>query len=107
MGATNAHLHKTKDDMQTSIINFDYKGNQISFERGKDLMVNLTAMAKLYPNKNLTNIINSQEISEYCISLSKLQNCSLADILVVKKGVPNLGVVHGRIVLLQSVSLKS
>lgn len=77
--------------MNTSIINFDYKGNQISFERGKDLMVNLTAMAKLYPNKNLTNIINSQEISEYCTSLSKLQNCSLADLLVVKKGAPNLG----------------
>ena len=77
--------------MSTSIINFDYKGNQISFERGKDLMVNLTAMAKLYPNKNLTNIINSQEISEYCTSLSKLQNCSLADLLVVKKGAPNLG----------------
>ena len=54
-------------------------------------MVNLTAMAKLYPNKNLTNIINSQEISEYCTSLSKLQNCSLADLLVVKKGAPNLG----------------
>ena len=60
MGATNAHLPKTKDDMQTSIINFDYKGNQISFERGKDLMVNLTAMAMPYPSKNLTNIINSQ-----------------------------------------------
>lgn len=77
--------------MNTSIINFDYKGNQISFERGKDLMVNLTAMAKPYPNKNLTNIINSQEISEYCTSLSKLQNCSLADLLIVRKGAPNLG----------------
>lgn len=77
--------------MNTSIINFDYKGNQISFEKGKELMVNLTAMAKPYPNKNLTNIINSQEISEYCTSLSKLQNCSLADLLIVRKGAPNLG----------------
>lgn len=77
--------------MNTSIINFDYKGNQISFERGKDLMINLTDMAKPYPNKNLTNIIKSQEISEYCTSLSKLQNCSFADLLVVRKGAPNLG----------------
>ncbi len=77
--------------MNTSIINFDYKGSQISFERGKDLMVNLTAMAKLYPSKNLTNIINSQEISEYCNSLSKLQNYSFADLLIVRKGSPDNG----------------
>ena len=40
--------------MQNSIINFDYKGNQIPFEKGKDVLVNLTAMAKSYPEKNLS-----------------------------------------------------
>lgn len=75
----------------SSIINFDYKGSQISFEKGKNVMVNLTSMAKPFPNKNLTQIINSQEISDYCNSLSKLQNYSFADLLIVRKGAPDLG----------------
>ena len=87
--------------MSTSIINFDYKGNQISFERGKDLMVNLTAMAKPYPNKNLTNIINSQEIRDYCNSLTKLQNYSLADLLMVKRGGDNPGTWAHRLVAIR------
>ena len=29
--------------MNTSIIKFDYNGNQIPFEKGSDVMVNLTA----------------------------------------------------------------
>lgn len=87
--------------MNTSIINFDYKGNQISFERGKELMVNLTAMAKPYPNKNLTNIINSQEISEYCESLAKLQNYSLTDLLLVKRGGDNPGTWAHRLVAIR------
>lgn len=48
----------------SSIINFDYKGSQISFEKGKNVMVNLTSMAKPFPEKNLTQIINSQEIND-------------------------------------------
>lgn len=77
--------------MNTSIIKFDYNGNQIPFEKGDDVMVNLTAMAKAYPEKNLTQIVNSQEIKEYCASLSKLQNYSFADLLIVRKGAPDLG----------------
>lgn len=77
--------------MNTSIIKFDYSGNQIPFEKGNDVMVNLTAMAKAYPEKNLTQIVNSQEIKEYCASLSKLQNYSFADLLIVRKGAPDLG----------------
>lgn len=37
--------------MNTSIIKFDYNGNIIPFEKGSDVMVNLTAMAKAYPDK--------------------------------------------------------
>lgn len=87
--------------MNTSIINFNYKGNQISFERGNDVMVNLTAMAKPYPNKNLTNIINSQEIRDYCNSLTKLQNYSLADLLIVKRGGDNPGTWAHRLVAIR------
>ena len=72
--------------MQNSIINFDYKGNQIPFEKGKEVMVNLTAMAKPYPEKNLSQIINSLEIREYISALTEIQNYSSADLLIVRKG---------------------
>lgn len=72
--------------MNTSIINFDYKGNQIPFERGKEVMVNLTAMAKPFPEKNLSQIINSLEIKEYMKALTEIQNYSSADLLIVRKG---------------------
>lgn len=72
--------------MNTSIINFDYKGNQIPFEKGKDVLVNLTAMAKPYPDKNLSQIINSLEIKEYVKALTEIQNYSSADLLIVRKG---------------------
>jgi phage antirepressor YoqD-like protein len=68
-----------------------YQGTQISFELGADVMVNLTDVAKAFPNKNLTQIINSQEIKDYCTALSKLQNYSFADLLLVRKGAPELG----------------
>lgn len=70
----------------SSIINFDYKGNQIPFEKGKDVLVNLTAMAKPYPEKNLSTIINSLEIKEYINALTEIKNFSSADLLIVRKG---------------------
>lgn len=79
--------------MNASIIKFDYNGNQIPFEKGDDVMVNLTAMAKAYPEKNLSTIVNSQEINEYCASLSKLKNFSLADLLTVKRGGDNQSIL--------------
>ena len=85
----------------SSIINFDYKGSQISFEKGKNVMVNLTSMAKPFPEKNLTQIINSQEINAYCISLSKLQNYSLADLLIVRRGGNNNGTWAHRLVAIR------
>lgn len=48
--------------------------------------VNLTEVAKAFPDKNLTHIINSQEISDYCEKFPKLQNCSLADLLIITRG---------------------
>lgn len=97
---TPAH-DKINNNMQNSIINFDYKGSQISFEKGHDVMVNLTSMAKSFPEKNLTQIINSQEINDYCISLSKLQNYSLADLLIVRRGGNNNGTWAHRLVAIR------
>lgn len=68
-----------------------YQGTQIAFELGSNVMVNLTDVAKAFPNKNLTNIVNSVEIKEYCNALSKLQICSFTDLLTVRKGAPELG----------------
>lgn len=49
-------------------------------------MVNLTAMAKSYPEKNLSQIVNSQEIKEYIDALTEIQNYSSTDLLIVRKG---------------------
>lgn len=67
---------------------FNYNGSNVSMARNGNgiVYVNLTEVAKAFPNKNLTQIVNSQEIKEYCESLSKLQNYSLADLLIVKRG---------------------
>lgn len=67
---------------------YDYKGHRVSITRTQNgiAYVNLTEVAKAFPTKNLTQIVNSQEIKEYCESLSKLQNYSLADLLIVKRG---------------------
>ena len=70
---------------------FEYNGNSIAFDKGDNVMINLTDVAKAFPEKNLTQIVNSQEIKEYCESLSKLQNYSFADLLIVRKGAPHLG----------------
>lgn len=72
---------------------FEYNGCEVSMTKNVNgnVYVNLTEFAKLFPNKNLTHIINSLEINEYCKALSKVQNCSFVDLLIVKKGAPNLG----------------
>lgn len=72
---------------------YDYNGHNVPMARCDNgiVYVNLTEVAKAFPNKNLTQIVNSQEIKDYCESLSKLQNYSFTDLLIVKKGAPNLG----------------
>ena len=63
-------------------------------------MVNLTEVAKAFPEKNLTQIINSQEIKDYCDALTKLQNYSLADLLEVRRGGINPGTwAHQKVAL--------
>ncbi len=67
---------------------YDYNGYDVTMTRYDNgiVYVNLTEVAKAFPSKNLTQIVNSQEIKDYCESLSKLQNYSLADLLIVKRG---------------------
>lgn len=66
---------------------FSYNGNGVTMKvKDGTVYVNLTEFARPFPNKNLTQIVNSQEIKEYCNVLSKLQNYSLADLLIVTRG---------------------
>lgn len=71
---------------------FSYNGNNVTMRVRKGVVyVNLTEVAKAFPCKNLSQIINSQEIMDYCDKFSKLQNYSFADLLIVRKGAPDLG----------------
>ncbi len=89
---------------------FDVYRNEITFQLGNgDTMINLTEVARSFPNKNLTNILNSKELIEYLQVLenksdSKLQICSFSEsqYITVKKGAPNTGGgtwVHQRVAL--------
>lgn len=79
---------------------FIYNGNNISFLKEKDVMVSLTNIAKALPDKNLTQIVNSQEINDYCEALSKLQNYSLTDLVQVRRGGSNPGTwAHQKVAL--------
>ena len=80
---------------------FSYNGNNLTMRVRKGVVyVNLTEVAKAFPDKNLTHIINSQEISDYCEKFSKLQNCSLADLLIITRGGNNPGTwAHQRVAL--------
>lgn len=51
-----------------------------------DVLVCLTDFAKSFPDKNLSTIINSKEISDYVGRLSEIKNFSSADLLIVRKG---------------------
>lgn len=66
---------------------FNYNGTNITFQLGNgDVMVNLTEVAKAFPQKNLSQIINSSEIQEYLQKLTEIQNYISTDLLIVRKG---------------------
>ena len=66
---------------------FSYNGNNVSMRlQDGTVYVNLTEFAKLFPSKNLSQIVNSQEIKDYCKALSEIQNYISADLLIVSKG---------------------
>lgn len=70
---------------------YNYNGNNITFQLGNgDVMVNLTDVAKAFPEKNLSQIINSLEIQEYIRRLTEIKNYISADLLIVRKGGNNL-----------------
>ena len=64
---------------------FIFNGNKITFQFGNgDIMVNVTEFAKAFPNKNLSQIINSKEIKDYISELSAIKNYIATDLLIVE-----------------------
>lgn len=65
-----------------------YEGTEISFELSNgDVMVNLTDVAKAFPSKNLSKIVNSKEIREYVERYAAITNVIASDLLQVENGV--------------------
>ena len=70
-----------------NIQNFNYKGSNITMKNENGIVyVNLTEIAKAFPEKNLSTIVNSQEIRDYVNKLTEITNFSSADLLRVTKG---------------------
>lgn len=88
---------------------FNYNGNNVTMRmQNGTVYVNLTEFAKPFPDKNLSTIINSKEINEYCESLSKLKNFSLTDLLIVTRGGSTPGTwAHQKVALRVAQKLSS
>ena len=66
---------------------FSFNGNEVTMRlQDGTVYVNLTEFAKPFPGKNLSTIINSQEIKDYCKALTEIKNFSSVDLLIVSKG---------------------
>lgn len=76
-----------KTEIQNSLQVFTYEGRNVTFDlTNGDVMVNLTEVAKAFPDKNLSHILNTQKMSEYIEKLSEIRNLISADLLIVRKG---------------------
>lgn len=69
---------------------YDYKGSQISFMSGENVMVNATQMAKPF-SKQPIDWLKTNQSKEYIETFSKLKIISLADLVQVIKGGNNPG----------------
>lgn len=69
---------------------YDYKGSQISFMSGENVMVNATQMAKPF-SKQPIDWLKTNQSKEYIETFSKLKIITLADLVQVTKGGNNSG----------------
>ncbi len=66
---------------------FSYNGNNVRMRKMNGyILVCLTDFAKPFPDKNLSTIINSREITDYVARMSEIKNFSSLDLLKVTKG---------------------
>ena len=71
--------------MNTSIINFDYNGSQISFISGENVMVNATQMAKPF-GKFTKDWLSNKATKEFLSTLSAVRTIPLTGLVEVKQG---------------------
>ena len=69
---------------------YDYKGSQISFSLGENVMANATEMAKPF-GKQPIDWLKTNQSKDYIETFSKLKFISLADLVQVIKGGNNPG----------------
>jgi phage antirepressor YoqD-like protein len=73
--------------MKNEIQIFNYNGSDITIKKENGIVyVNLTEIARAFPEKNLSQIVNSQEVRDYVQRLAEIQNYSSADLLRVTRG---------------------
>ena len=66
---------------------FSYNGNSVRMRKMNGyILVCLTDFAKPFPDKNLSHIVNSRELTDYVARMSEIQNCISTDLLRVTKG---------------------
>lgn len=66
---------------------FSYYGNNVRMRKMNGyILVCLTDFAKPFPDKNLSHIVNSRELTDYVARMSEIQNCISTDLLRVTKG---------------------
>lgn len=84
--STNAAVLRTASPSDMGQI-FSYNGNSVRMRKMNGyILVCLTDFAKPFPDKNLSHIVNSKELTDYVARMSEIQNCSSADLLKVTKG---------------------
>lgn len=69
---------------------YDYKGSQISFSNGENVMINATEMAKFF-GKRPVDWLQNQQTEDFLNELSKVRKSTLTDLVQVTKGGNNPG----------------
>lgn len=83
---TNASVLGTASPSEMGQI-FSYNGNSVRMRKMNGyILVCLTDFAKPFPDKNLSHIVNSRELTDYVARMSEIQNCISTDLLRVTKG---------------------
>lgn len=72
--------------MNNTIINFDYKGSQISFNKGKNVMINATEMAKPF-GKRPAKWLELPSTKEFLTALTEVRKSDIALIQTDKGGI--------------------
>lgn len=78
----------TEDNYNAVSKVFEYGNSNVRMRvlSARNVQVCVTDFAKAFPEKNLSHIVNSQEIQDYVREMSEIQNCISADLLQVTKG---------------------